>query len=689
VSELAVGDPVVALAPGCFSSYATTPATLAVPMPKDLSFEEAATIPIAFLTADYALRQLGGIRAGDRVLIHAASGGVGLAAVQLSQKAGAEIFATAGNPEKRRYLKSLGVPHVMDSRSLEFADQIRQTTQCRGVDLVLNSLAGQSIAESISVLAPGGRFLELGKTDLWNQDRVNQVSPGVSFHAIALDQMAADDPQAVGTSLRRLMEEFAARRLQPLPHRVFPAEEAADAFRYMARARHIGKIVVSAATPRQGTVDVPPSEQPAATDQPLQLRQDAAYLITGGLGGLGLKVAQWMADRGARHLVLVGRSSASQRAQPVLKRLEDAGVQVIVAQADVARQDDLAKVLKKLQAEMPPLRGLVHAAGVLDDGVLAEQTHQRFDDVMAPKVLGGWNLHVLSQDLPLEFFVLFSSAASILGSPGQANYAAANAFLDALAHHRRWEGKPALTVNWGLWSEAGMAAAGREAAGRYWEGLGMEWIEPPRGLGALERLLGSDLTQAAVIPVDWSRFFQRVPPAAAPPILAEMAQQTEAGGSRGAPSSESSELLRRLQEAEPGNRQELLLAEIRQHVALVLGNDPSNLPDPYRPLHELGFDSLAAVELCNALGRVLSQHLPPTMLFDFPTLDALSTHLIEDVLHFEPREEGGRREPVAAEPPTAEDEEGFRTEALAQVEGLSDAEMESLIEEEIAKLEQP
>jgi NADPH:quinone reductase-like Zn-dependent oxidoreductase/acyl carrier protein len=715
VSRLAVGDPVVALAPGCFSSYATTLAALAVPIPQHLGFEEAATIPIAFLTADYALRRLGRMRAGDRILIHAASGGVGLAAVQLAQMAGAEIFATAGNPEKRRYLESLGVPHVMDSRSLEFADQIRQATQSRGVDLVLNSLAGESIAQSISVLAPGGRFLEIGKTDLWDQDRVAALNPGASFYAIALDQMTADDPQAVGTSLRRLMEEFAAKRLQPLPRRVFPIGKAADAFRYMARARHIGKIVVTApdvgwdkapsgtgVSPVDRGVDGQDARATRAS-QPTQLREDATYLITGGLGGLGLKVAEWMADRGARHLVLVGRSGASQRAQPVLKRLQDAGVQVVVARADAARRDDLAKLLLELEAGMPPLRGVVHAAGVLDDGVLTEQTRRRFDAVMAAKVAGAWNLHVLCEGRPLDFFVLFSSAAALFGSPGQGNYAAANAFLDALAHHRQWAGRPALAVNWGSWSEVGMAAASRDVAGRHWEELGMGWIDPPRGLRTLGRLLRSDAAQAAVLPVDWSKFFARVPVAAAPPFLAEMGSQTESGASV---SGESSEFLSRLQEAEPGERQEVLLAEIRRQVALVLGNDPSNLPDPYRPLHELGFDSLAAVELCNALGRSLGKHLPPTMLFDYSTLDALSTHLIADVLRFGPGEEGDASESAARhwrdasatvppgeeaaadKPPLAAEEGDFRAEALAQVEGLSDENMESLIAEEIAKLHQ-
>ena len=667
VSErVKVGDSVVALAPGCFGTFVTTLAPLVIPKPEHLSFEEAATIPIAFLTADHALRRLGKMAAGDSVLIHAASGGVGLAAVQLARKAGAEIFATAGNPQKRAFLESLGVQHVMDSRSLDFAEQIREKTGSRGVDLILNSLTGEAIAKSVSILASGGRFLEIGKTDLWDERRVRQVNPEASFHAIALDQMSADDPEAVGAALRALMDEFSAGELRPLPHREYSMQRVTEAFRYMGRTKHIGKLVVRAA-------------ETTSAEPRLNLRKDATYLVTGGLGGLGLKVAQWMVDRGARHLVLVGRSGASEEVRPILKKLEDAGSQVVVARADVARKEDVVKLLADIDAEMPTLRGIVHAAGVLDDGVLSEQTRDRFDRVMAPKVEGAWNLHLLSKDRPLDMFVMFSSVASWFGSPGQGNYASANAFLDALAYHRLWEGKPALTVNWGPWSEVGMAVTTKDALDWNWEASGMGQIDPADGLEALEHLLLGGHAQAGVIPIDWARFFQRIPIDVAGPWLTDMADES---GSDTATHAGPSELLERLKDADRSERYDILLGEISKQAARVLGSDASQLPDPHRPLNELGFDSLMAVELCNILGRALNKHLAPTMLFDYPTLDALTAHLVTEVSHqASPESETHLSEiPVLAR---AHDTE----EILAQIGDFSDDEVEAMLKEAMADQE--
>ncbi len=514
VERFKPGDAVVALAPASFAAYALTLAEFVAFKPQHLSFEEAATIPIGFLTAELALRRLGHMQRGERVLIHAASGGVGLAAVQIARQVGAEIFATAGNPRKREYLKSLGIAHVMDSRSLAFAQQIMEATHGEGIDLVVNSLTGETIAASLSVLRAGGRFLELGKTDLWDQERVDQFKPGVKFFPIALDHMMADQPQTVGQLLSDVMPQFEARQLQALPLRTFPIARAVHALRHMARTEHIGKVVIQAARGDE-------------TDRGFALREDGTYLVTGGLGGLGLKVARWLADRGARRLVLVGRSEASQEARSQMEDLERAGVQVVARRCDVANRQQVASLLSDIRGGSSPLRGIFHLAGVLDDGVLREQTRERFDRVMASKVLGAWHLHELTREDPLEQFVLFSSAAALLGSPGQGNYAAANAFLDALAHHRRWEKRPALSVNWGAWAEVGMAARLGEAEGRRMSAAGVGSIEPLRGLLVLEHLLAEDRIQAGVLPINWSKFFERIPPGSEPPWLSEIAREAQ------------------------------------------------------------------------------------------------------------------------------------------------------------------
>jgi acyl transferase domain-containing protein len=584
VEHVKPGDRVVALAPASFARYAVTLAEFVTVKPETLSDEEAATIPIAFLSAYYALCRLGRMKAGDRVLIHAASGGVGLAAVQLAQQAGAEIFATAGSPRKREYLKSLGIKHVMDSRSLDFGDQILAATGGEGIDLVLNSLTGETIATSLSVLRAGGRFLELGKTDLWDQPRVDAFRPGVAFHAIALDQMMAEQPDTVRELLQEVLPQFADRRLAPLPLRTFPLRRVVEALRHMARAEHIGKVVIEA-------------ENLGQEAQAFWLREDGTYLITGGLGGLGLKVAGWLAQRGARHLVLVGRSAPSDEARARVQDLERAGVRVVVRRCDISCRGEVAELLGAIGEDLPPLRGVFHLAGVLDDGILREQTRERFDRVMAAKVLGAWNLHALTADVELDHFVLFSSAAALLGSPGQGNYAAANAFLDALAHHRRAERRPALSVNWGSWAGAGMAERLREAQGDRWSEAGLGWIEPERGLQILEDLLVADAVQVGVLPVNWPKFLERIPQGAEPAWLTDLARSARAAGNQQAGGPPV--LLERLQAVTAGERLELATAFLRQQAAQVLAMDESQLPDARRPLNELGFDSLTGVEFCN------------------------------------------------------------------------------------------
>lgn len=669
VEHFRPGDEVLALAPASFASYATTLAAFAALKPKRLSFDEAATIPICFLTAHLALRRLGKMRPGERVLIHAASGGVGLAAIQIARRVGAEIFATAGSPKKREYLKSLGIQHVMDSRSTQFARQIQEATGGEGIDLVVNSLTGESIAASLSVLRAGGRFLELGKTDLWDQQRVDAFRPGVVFHAIALDRMMAEEPETVDQLMREVMAEFAAGNLDPLPLRSYPIPRVVDALRLMARAEHIGKVVIQSV------------ETADARDAGLTLREDASYLVTGGLGGLGLKLARWLVDRGAKHLVLTSRSAPSDDARRVVEELEKSGAKIGVRACDVGNRAEVAALLASLREGFPPLRGIFHLAGVLDDGVLREQNRQRFDRVMASKVLGAWNLHALTQDQPLDLFVLFSSAAALLGSPGQGNYAAANAFLDALAAWRRWQGQPGLSINWGSWAEAGMAARLKDAEGRRWSATGFGWIDPAQGLRTMEQLLVEGRIQAGVLPVDWPKFFERIPAGSEPAWLTEMARGARAGAVESGPPA----LLQTLQNATASERIPLALAHVRQAAAEVLAMGEGELPDPRRPLNELGFDSLTGVEFCNRVGRSIGEHLNPTVLFDHPTLEGLATHVVRDMLRLETD-----AQPAAAPQETAAEtaEDQAREQALAEVEAMTEDEIEALVEAQLEKLGQ-
>ncbi|NJP22445.1 MAG: SDR family NAD(P)-dependent oxidoreductase, partial [Hydrococcus sp. CRU_1_1] len=337
VQDFKIGDKVIAIAPGSFSQYVTVNAALAIHKPESITFEEAATIPGAFLTAYYTLHHLAKIKPGDKVLIHAAAGGVGLAAIQIAQQAKAEIFATA-SPSKWDFLQSLGVKQIMNSRTLDFADEILAITQGEGIDIVLNSLSGDFISKNLSVLNPKGRFIEIGKNGVWNSQQVAKVKPDVSYFLVDLIEVTQQQPDLIQSMLQQLLQEFQSHTLKTLPCQVFSSDRVVDAFRHMQQAKHIGKIVLSQNP--VGTHDV--SDRTA-------IHPDGIYLITGGLGGLGLQIAGWMVEKGAKHLVLIGRSAPSQTAQETISQLEKAGAKVNVIQADISNRDDVEKIITSYQ----------------------------------------------------------------------------------------------------------------------------------------------------------------------------------------------------------------------------------------------------------------------------------------------------------------------------------------------------
>ncbi len=616
-----VGEEVVAIAPSSFGRFVTTYADLVVPKPGHLSFEEAATIPVTFLTAHYTLNYLARMSKGERVLIHAAAGGVGLSAVQLAQRAGAEVFATAGSPEKRAFLQYIGVKHVMDSRSLAFAEEVMRRTEGKGVDIVLNSLPGEYIPKSLSILAPHGRFLEIGKMDIYLNRTLDlyPFSNNLSYFAIDMDRLCRERPALIRSLFLELMEYFKDGTLKPLPRYVFPISDVVGAFRYLMQRKNIGKVVVSL----QDVVSQPTSETP------ITLRSDATYLITGGFGSLGLLMAQWMVQQGVRHLVLMGRRDAIGSTHVAIEAMEKAGAQVVVARADVAQKEQVASVLAKISDSMPPLRGIVHAAGVLDDGLLLNLDQERLASVMAPKVEGAWNLHALTLNRPLDFFVLFSSVASVLGSPGQASYAAANAFLDALSQHRRTLGLPSLTINWGPWAAVGMAAqanGSRRLAMR-----GIDAIPPKQGLQALEQLLlhtQQETAQVVVVPANWQQMLHSFPAGREPVLLSHLIQGREdlaANQSNGHKQDDLS--IAALSAIEPDQRQPQLISHLQKELAIVLGIEPTEV-DPQESFNNLGLDSLMTLELKQRLENGLGIELSMESFIQDPNLVDLSARLL-------------------------------------------------------------
>jgi phthiocerol/phenolphthiocerol synthesis type-I polyketide synthase C len=615
VEDVRVGDAVIALAAEGIGSYVTTPASLVTPKPVLLSFEEAATVPIAFLTAYYALHEQARLRRGERVLIHSAAGGVGLAAVEVARWLNATVLATAGTPEKRDHLHGLGIEHVFDSRSLGFANEVLAATGGDGVDVVLNSLTGEALSHGLEALSPYGRFLEIGKTDVYGQGRLRlwQLRNNASYIVIDLAQLITDRPAYVGALLRDIVAHIEQGAFRPLPVRAFPAANTATALRTLAQGKQIGKVVVSVHERQQPAVHL---EQ-----LPAQFEPDATYLITGGLGGIGLAAASWMVERGAKHLVLLGRRPASEAGQRAVENLRGNGSDVVYARGDVTQTDQLASVLDSIRATMPPLRGVIHAAGILDDGILARLDDKRLHEVMAPKVDGAWNLHTLTRDAALDFFVLFSSAAALLGSPGQAHYAAGNAFLDALAWYRRAEGKPALSINWGPWAEVGLVS--RPEQQRNLNRHGMIPIPVADGVQTLSRLFRSSATQVAVLRLDPARRSDQRP---TPSLITDLLGAPTVSDSPGRSDNLRDVVLR----ADAAERLWLLESYLREQAGGKLGLAPSRV-DVESPLHQLGVDSLVAVELRAQIERDLGIVVPVVRLLDGPSVTGLAAWLVEQL----------------------------------------------------------
>lgn len=603
VDDLKVGDEVIAMTPRAFASTVVAEADLTVRKPANLTLEQAATIPVAFLTADYSLNNIGHMKAGDRVLIHAAAGGVGMAAVQLARLAGAEIFGTASTDEKRGVAAALGAHHLMNSRTLDFADEIAQITNGEGVDIVLNSLANEFIPKSLQSMRVNGRFIEIGKTGVWDAEEAGKLVPGLEYTVFYLGDVAARDSKLIKRMLVNMVEAFESGVLQPLPTHVYSMNEVGEAFRFMAQGKHIGKVVVT---------------NPARPVGSAEIKPDVTYLITGGTGGLGLAVGRWLVEQGARNIVLMSRRAPNGEAQTAIADMEAKGAQILTAQVDVSQENDVAGLLNHIEATMPPLRGVIHTAGVLDDGVISAQTWARFQKVFAPKLDGAYILHNLTQDIPLDFFVLFSGGAAVFGSPGQSNYAAANAFLDGLAHARRAQGLPALSINWGAWADVGMAAGLDSAQRQRIADNGMGFIKPRLGVQAMGEAMRRDATQLVIAPIDWGKLI-RAADNNPPPLLAILAQESTTETA----TQPADGVLAELRSAPEADKPDLTLAYIQGQIARIMRLGGAAQVDPALSLNQLGIDSLMAVELRNRLKTDLGVEVSVGDLLQGPSVRQL------------------------------------------------------------------
>ena len=622
VTRFKPGDAVLAFAGASFASHVVVPERAAALKPEQWSFEAAATVPTVFFTVWYALRHLAQLQPGERVLIHGAAGGVGIAAIQVARQIGAEIYATAGSAEKREFVALLGADHVFDSRSAGFDDAILEQTAGEGVDVVLNSLAGEAIERNLRALRPFGRFVELGKRDFYENTAIGlrPFRNNISYFGVDADQLMKLRPALASQVFGEVMNEFAQGRLTPLPCRVFLPDQVVDAFRQMQQARHIGKLVIDL---RQRPTHIVRPAPPT----PFAARRDGSYLVTGGLSGFGLATAAWLAERGAGRLVLVGRRGAQTPGIAAdLEQLRALGVPVDVRACDVTDGAQVAELVRQIAESGPPLRGVVHAAMVLDDALLSQLGAERFRKVLAPKLDGAWNLHHATQGHPLDLFIVDSSATTLLGNPGQANYVAANAALEAFARWRRAQGLPATLVAWGPIGDVGVLTGNVLAREGLESRLGAAPLRSAQALDMLGRLLASDASGLAVMDFDWPTLQRSLPCAPSPRF--DVLRRLLGSASAAQGDADVRALLAQL----PRDLAQHTLAELLgAEVAEILRLPPDGVPFD-RALNDLGMDSLMAVELGLALEKRLAVTISPMFLHDNPTVDRIAERLLSTLL---------------------------------------------------------
>ncbi|MBL1103056.1 SDR family NAD(P)-dependent oxidoreductase [Streptomyces sp. 5-8] len=641
VTGLKPGDRVMGLMPRAFGTETVTDHRWLVPVPEDWSFEQAASVPSAYLTAYFALNDAAGLRPGQRVLIHAAAGGVGTAAVQIARHLGAEVFATAG-PAKHDALRLMGLDdaHISSSRDSAFADRVLDATDGAGVDVVVNSLTGELVDASLRLLPKGGHFVELGKTDRRDPERVADAHPGVVYRTV--DLVPDLSPESVRTMLTEVVRLLRDGAVRPLPVRTWDVLDAPEAFRYMAQAKHVGKLVLT----------IPPVPDP-----------DGTVLVTGGTGTLGALVAKHLAGPwGMRHLVLASRQGAdAPGAGELCAELAGLGADVRPAACDIADREALADLLAGIPAEHP-LTAVVHTAGVLDDTVFTSLTSERLAPVLRPKVDAAVHLDRLTAGLDLGMFVMYSSAAGLLGNPGQANYGAANVFLDTLAAVRRSRGQAATSIAWGLWAPDSaltgqMNALDRDRLSR----SGAQAMSAAEGLALFDQ--GARAGEPLVVAAHIDREALRAQDAQGtlPPVMRLLAPRRgrpDRGAGAGGTAAQGADQFAGMSAAE---RRQALVLLVRKQAAAVLGHGSATALDVDRGFVEMGFDSLTAVELRNRLATATGLRLPATVIFDCPTPADLARRLDErlapasDAPGAADDGDDGHRQPVDDETSTVDD----------------------------------
>lgn len=631
LTDFSVGDQVLGFAPESFASEVVTESFAVVKKPETWSHAEAATVPTVFFTAYYSLVYLAKLRAGERVLIHGAAGGVGLAAIQIAKNIGADIYATAGTEDKRDFIKLLGAHRVFDSRSLQFADQINDLTQGQGVDVVLNSLAGEAIDRNLSIMRPFGRFLELGKRDFY-ADTAMGLRPfrnNISYFGVDVDQLMSHQTELIQPLMREVFALLDTGVLYPICHRVFTARQTVDAFRYMQRSQQIGKVVIDLSVIPQANTSLISNP---VSEQVLTLKSDASYLVTGGSSGLGLAMVRWLGDRGAKHIIVVSRQGMiSQAAVDLCTKLRQSEINIIDLRLDLTHSDAHSNLEAALVGQ-PPLRGTIHAATRFDDLLLNNMGRQNLLDVLSPKIKGAEVLHHLTSNMTLDFFVLFSSATTAFGNPGQANYVAANSYLEALSAYRRQLQLPSLCLAWGGIDDVGVLARNTALKETFSQRLGAQLLSSSTVISVLEKAIIESAEDSSYLAVDWHAMRSKLLSAKQNKFRFFNAFDDLHG------SDHSKDIREKLLTLPPERRfsevAEILAIEVEKILFLSHGG-----LDRRQSLFEQGMDSLMGVELATTIESSFGIQLSTMVLAEGPTIERLSQIVLKE-MHLSAEDDG-------------------------------------------------
>lgn len=600
VDELSVGDDVIVWHSGCLASDVIVDQQWLVSMPSELSYLQAAVIPTVFMTAYHALYNLAELKRGDRILIHAAAGGVGQAAVQIAKHVGAEIYATSSKA-KWPHLESQGINFLMDSRSLKFTEEIFEHTSGNGVDVVLNSLSGEYIRHSIDALGHGGRFVEIGKIGIWSQAQMSSYRSDVNYYPFELGEGDTGGSENYRALMSRVLRDFVSGIMNLPPIREFDVSDVKQAFRFLASGKSIGKVALS----------FPDS---CASTKKQAISQGGCYLITGAFGGIGLRLAQWLADKGASRIVLLGRSKPDENAKAQIEGISDGECDVEICIGDVSSYTEMKSIIDKEYENSRHLSGIFHCAGTLEDGILLKQSEISFAKVFKPKVDGARVLHKLTKGKELEHFVCFSSISSVFDGAGQSNYAAANAYLDGLMHYRHQQNLPSLSINWGGWSGSGMTASLLSEKKISADNL----LQEQEAFSALEKLLIGSQTQAVVV-----RMGNRLESECGP--LFDELQELDEGGIV-----DSLEINKVIAMNPENSFVENALQYIQTEISEVLGINSADEISAESEFSDMGIDSLMLIELKNRVQAGIGENLPIGQFFANPTPQHFSRYLDEE-----------------------------------------------------------